>query len=118
MPEEKKIRIVNQTLGSQPKLGPIPGELIFPWLVIIVGSIFVTYYMLNSGWLATLFASFWGCATWWFVSVNKSFLGKFVGTPRISRGYQPFFSLINPPQHHKKSKNLRIQHSGVRSQKK
>ncbi|MBD2498353.1 hypothetical protein [Nostoc sp. FACHB-280] len=92
---EKKFRVVNQSLGTQPKIGPLPAEQIFPWLVITMGCIFGFYYMLNWGWLATLFASLWGCATWWFVSSNKSFLGKFVGTPRISRGYMQFISLIN-----------------------
>jgi hypothetical protein len=98
MPSNRKFRVVNQTLGTQPKLGPIPTELIFPWLVIVIVCIFVVYYILVWGWLATLFTSFWGCATWWFVSSNKSFLGKFVGTPRISRGYMAFVSLINPPR--------------------
>jgi hypothetical protein len=92
---EKKFRVVNQSLGTQPKIGPLPAEQMFPWLVITMGCIFGFYYMLNLGWLATLFASLWGCATWWFVSSNKSFLGKFVGTPRISRGYMSFVSLIN-----------------------
>ncbi|RCJ19067.1 hypothetical protein A6770_32310 [Nostoc minutum NIES-26] len=96
MPEEKKIRLVNQSLGEQPKIGPFPADQIFPWLVIGMACIFIFYYLLNVGWLSTLFASFWGWATWWFVSSNKSFLGKFVGTPRISRGYMPFTSLINP----------------------
>lgn len=95
---EKKFRVVNQTLGSQPKIGPFPADQILPWTVIAIASTLFFYYILNIGWLATLFTTFWGWATWWFVSTNKSFLGKFVGTPRISRGYMPFSSLLNPPK--------------------
>lgn len=104
MSPERKFRVVNQTLGTQPKIGPFPADQIFPWLVIGMGCIFVVYYFLNLGWLATIIATFWGWATWWFVSTNKSFMGKFVGTPRISRGYMPFLSVVNPPKEHNKKR--------------
>jgi len=35
---------------------------------------------------------------------NKAFFGKFVGTPRITRGYKPFASLVNPLQPQPKKK--------------
>ncbi|WP_414545729.1 hypothetical protein [Nostoc sp. CCY0012] len=101
---EKKFRTVNTILGESPRLGPFPADQIFPWAGIIITSIFIFHYLLDTGWLATGLIAAWGCATWWVLSSNKSFFGKFVGAPRISRGYMPFSSLANRPTHFSKKR--------------
>jgi hypothetical protein len=53
---------------------------------------------MQASWLATGITTAWGWATWWTVSSNKTFFGKFVGTPRITRGYKPFISIVNSPE--------------------
>jgi hypothetical protein len=60
---------------------------------------------MQAGWFATGFVTAWGWATWWTVSSNKTFFGKFIGTPRITRGYKPFTSLVNPTQVTRKTKS-------------
>nr|WP_244142111.1 hypothetical protein [aff. Roholtiella sp. LEGE 12411] len=95
---EKRFRVVNRTLGVQPKIGPFSIEQIFPWSCIAMANIFLFYYLIKTGWLATGFITFWGWGTWWILSSNKDFFGKFIGTPRISRGYMRFVSLTESPK--------------------
>ena len=95
---EREFRTVNRVLGDQPRLGPFPADQIVPWCAIALISYIVVKGFMQADWLATGITIAWGWATWWTVSSNKAFLGKFVGTPRITRGYKPFISLVNPPQ--------------------
>nr|WP_089094133.1 hypothetical protein [Nodularia sp. NIES-3585] len=101
---EKEFRTVNKILGENPRLGPFPAEQIFPWLGITLSSIFIFHYIFNAGWLVTGLVAAWGCSVWWVLSVNKNYFGKFVGVPRISRGYMRFRSLVNRPTHSKRRK--------------
>ena len=89
----KKFRVVNRTLGVQPKIGPFSTEQVFPWACILMGNVLIFYYTLKVNWLATGFITFWGWGTWWILSSNKDFFGKFISTPRITRGYIPFSPL-------------------------
>ncbi|MBW4632959.1 MAG: hypothetical protein KME30_13980 [Iphinoe sp. HA4291-MV1] len=98
MPRDREFRTVNRVLGDQPRLGPFPADQIVPWSAIALIMYFVVQGFLQAGWLATGISITWGWATWWTVTSNKAFLGKFVGTPRITRGYKPFVSLLNPHQ--------------------
>ncbi|SRR5579883_812196 len=90
----RNFRSVNRILGERPRLGPFPADQILPWAVIAIMSVFIIYYMLKGGWLATFLSMAWGWATWWIVSSKNDFFGKFVGVPRISRGYKPFVPLL------------------------
>lgn len=101
---EKKIVYVNRTLGIQPKIGPFPAEQVFPWACIAICNVFIFYYMLNVGWLATGFITCWGWGTWWIVSSNRNFFTKFIGLPQISRGYMPFVSVNSEGRKGKKGK--------------
>ena len=38
---ENQFRPVNQILGTQPSLGPIPADQIIPWTVIVLTAYFV-----------------------------------------------------------------------------
>jgi hypothetical protein len=92
-----KFRTVNRVLGEQPRLGPFPADQVVPWSIIALIMYMVVKGFMQQSWFATGVAIAWGWATWWTASSNKSFFGKFVGTPRITRGYKPFVSLVNPP---------------------
>jgi len=93
MSNRNKFRSVNRILGESPRLGPFPSDQIFPWSIIAVVNVFIFHYTFKAGWLATGLSIAWGWATWWVVSTNKSFFGKFLGVPRITRGYMRFNTL-------------------------
>ncbi|NEU71841.1 hypothetical protein PI95_004430 [Hassallia byssoidea VB512170] len=99
-----EFRTVNRILGEQPRLGPFPADQIVPWSAIALIMYMVVKGFMQQSWFATGIAIAWGWATWWTVSSNKAFFGKFVGTPRLSRGYKPFESLVNPPRSEPKKK--------------
>lgn len=107
MKPEKQFRTVNTILGESPRLGPFPADQIFPWIGIILASIFIFHYLLDTGWLATGLIAAWGCATWWVLSSNKDYFGKFIGVPRISRGYMRFTSLVNQSTSSRKQRKSR-----------
>lgn len=95
MPREFKT--VNRVLGDQPRLGPFPADQIVPWTLILLFGLIVINGVFQASWFATGLFVAWGWATWWTLSSNKAYLGKFVGTPRIVRGYKQYVSLVNPP---------------------
>jgi hypothetical protein len=106
MPDERKFRTVNRSLGKKPSIGPIPTDQFFPWIGILIVSVLIFYYILGAGWLATSMAFGWGCSTWWIVSSNKNFISKFIGVPRISRGYMRFLPLTQQEKRGSDEKNL------------
>jgi hypothetical protein len=91
----KKFITVNRILGESPNLGPFPADQIMPWSGIAIVGLFLIHYLLQGDWLTTGVCIAWGWATWWVVTANKSFKGKFVRVPRITRGYMPFVPLKN-----------------------
>ena len=104
MPRSRQLRTVNRILGTQPRLGPFPADQIIPWAAILLISYMVVKEGLQASWLVTGIVAAWAVATWWVVSSNKSFLGKFVGTPRVTRGYKPSISFTNPPSPERKKR--------------
>ena len=94
MSEQRRYRNVNRILGEQPRLGPFPADQIFPWGAIGMTNIILFHYILNAGWLPTSIATAWGWATYWTLSSRKSFFGKFIGVPRLSKGYMRHRSLL------------------------
>ncbi|HEY9645412.1 MAG TPA: hypothetical protein V6C88_03530 [Chroococcidiopsis sp.] len=88
---------VNQILNLKPRLGPIPGEQVIPWIAIILGAYLVCQGILGQTWLATVLVSGWGIATWWALTGNASwqFLNKFRGSPHWTRGHLPYESLLS-----------------------
>lgn len=107
MPRDREFRTVNRVLGDQPRIGPFPADQIVPWTGILLFGILVVNGVFQASWFATGVFVAWGWATWWVVSSNKAFFGKFVSTPRIVRGYKPFISLVNPPQPESKRKSTK-----------
>jgi hypothetical protein len=82
-------RPVNQSLGQQPSLGPIPAQLLAPSAAILVGFYVVSVLVLRLtfGWFLLL--SFWGITSWWVVVGQKpwKFMHKFKAVPDWSRGH-------------------------------
>ncbi|MEM7716081.1 MAG: hypothetical protein AAF349_21335 [Cyanobacteria bacterium P01_A01_bin.68] len=93
---DRKFRNVNRILGEQPRLGPFPADQLFPWAIIGLNNLVIFHYILDSGWLMTSVSIAWGWATYWTISSNKTFFGKFVSVPRLSRAYMRHSSLLNP----------------------
>ncbi|RUS95591.1 hypothetical protein DSM106972_089470 [Dulcicalothrix desertica PCC 7102] len=101
--EDKEFRPVNQILGTQPSLGPIPADQIFPWIIIILLSYFIVNGFLGGlfadawqKWLWTVLIAGWGMATWWILTGGKSwrFLSKFIGVPNWTRGVARYRSFL------------------------
>ncbi|MBO3458429.1 hypothetical protein G7B40_025280 [Aetokthonos hydrillicola Thurmond2011] len=94
----RDFRTVNRVLGEQPRIGPFPADQVFPWTAIATVVYFICKAMLQASWLVTGLVIAWGWATWWTLTSNKTWLSKFVGVPRISRGYKSFYSLVQQPE--------------------
>ncbi|MDZ8185251.1 MAG: hypothetical protein RMX96_10405 [Nostoc sp. ChiSLP02] len=113
---EQEFRPVNQVLGSQPSLGPIPADQILPWTVIALSS----YIIINGifgglfqeefqKWLWTVLMTGWGIATWWILTGGRSwsFLSKFIGVPAWTRGFARYQSLLEVNHEAKNRKTKR-----------
>lgn len=94
----REFRTVNRVLGEQPRIGPFPADQVFPWTAIAMAVYFICKVMLLASWLVTGLVIAWGWATWWTLTSNKTWLSKFVGVPRVARGYKSFYSLVQQPE--------------------
>ena len=79
---------VNQMLNLKPRMGPVPGEQVIPWLCIFFLSYLLCQGVFGLSWMATAMITVWGVATWWCITGDESwrFLSKFIGVPRWTRG--------------------------------
>ncbi|BAY24376.1 hypothetical protein NIES2100_41710 [Calothrix sp. NIES-2100] len=100
---DKDFRPVNQILGSQPSLGPIPADQILPWTVIALAAYFIINGIFGGlfqdefkKWMWTFLIAAWGMATWWILTGGRSwsFLSKFIGVPAWTRGFARYQSLL------------------------
>ncbi len=93
---QEKFRKVNENLGKQPAIGPLPADQILTWS-IIAGTGFYVCQALRFNYLWTGVVILWGIATWWVVTGNRPwrFLAKFVGTPDWVRGYGRYRRILN-----------------------
>lgn len=113
---DKEFRPVNQILGTQPSLGPIPADQVLPWTVIALTSYFVVNGIFGGlfadefhKWLWTLLIAAWGMATWWILTGGRSwrFLSKFIGVPSWTRGFARYQSLLEMSYETKNRKKKR-----------
>jgi hypothetical protein len=120
---EQDFRPVNQILGAQPSLGPVPADQIFPWLVIALTSYFIINGIFGGlftddfqKWLWTILIAGWGIATWWILSGGRSwrFLSKFIGVPTWTRGFARYQSLL---EINHEAKNRKKKHRYARKRK-
>ncbi|MGB3789002.1 MAG: hypothetical protein WA949_13405 [Phormidesmis sp.] len=81
--------VVNQSLGAQPTLGPVPTSLLGPSLTILVGSYCFTRILLNLSFASFILLTTWIICTWWIVVGEKTwqFTNKLVPVPNWCRGY-------------------------------
>jgi hypothetical protein len=100
---DKDFRPVNQILGSQPSLGPLPADQILPWTVIALAAYFIINGIFGGlfqdefkKWMWTILIAGWGMATWWILTGGRSwsFLSKFIGVPAWTRGFARYRSLL------------------------
>ncbi|MFN6568370.1 hypothetical protein A6770_06130 [Nostoc minutum NIES-26] len=122
--QEQEFRPVNQILGSQPSLGPLPADQIFPWIVIALTSYFIINGIFGGifsddfqRWLWTVLVAGWGIATWWILTGGRSwrFLSKFIGVPTWTRGFARYQSLLEVNH---EAKNRKKKHRHRRSRNK
>jgi hypothetical protein len=115
---EQEFRPVNQVLGSQPSLGPIPADQVLPWILIALGSYFIINGIFGGiftsefqKWLWTILITAWGIATWWILTGGKSwrFLGKFLGVPTWTRGFARYQSVLEV-KYERKNRKTKHQH--------
>jgi hypothetical protein len=108
---EAEFRPVNQILGTQPSLGPIPADQIIPWTVIALAAYFIVNGIFGSlfqedfqKWLWTALMAGWGGATWWILTGGRSwrFLSKLIGVPSWTRGFARYQSWL---EIHNETKN-------------
>jgi hypothetical protein len=87
---------VNQVLNLKPRLGPIPGEQVFPWAVIMLAAYIICQGLLGLSWIVTGLVAGWGIATWWALTGDESwrFLSKFRGVPDWTMGNLEYTSLL------------------------
>jgi hypothetical protein len=99
-PQKDEFIPVSQILNLKPRLGPIPGEQVIPWITIILVSYLICEGILGQSWVATVLLSAWGIATWWALTGEESwkFLNKFRGVPYWTRGHLPYESLLREEQ--------------------
>lgn len=101
--DKDDFRPVNQILGSQPSLGPLPADQILPWTIIALGAYFIINGIFGGlfpdefqKWLWTALIAGWGMATWWILTGGRSwsFLSKFIPVPKWTRGFARYQSLL------------------------
>ena len=92
-------RPINQSLGQQPTLGPIPANLLAPTGGILVIFYILTQIILRWGFVSFLLFSIWGVSTWWIVVGEKTwkFTHKFIPVPIWKRGHILYQGLL---RHH------------------
>jgi hypothetical protein len=89
MADVKQFRPVNQSLGQQPSLGPIPANLLMPATVILCIAYLVSQTLLHLDFAWFLLLSVWLLCTWWIVVGERpwKFTNKFKPVPDWQRGY-------------------------------
>jgi hypothetical protein len=85
----KQFRPVNQSLGQQPSLGPIPANLMAPSAGILFGFYVLFVLLFHIPFTSFLLLSIWGIASWWVVVGEKTwrFTHKFTNAPTWKRGH-------------------------------
>jgi hypothetical protein len=104
---------VNQVLGVQPRLGPLPANQILPWAIFTLASYFICMGYFALGWLPMVMLDGWLICTWWILTGDKSwrFLSRiYPPLPRWERGYpmyQSFLEEDNRSWHKQKRRSVK-----------
>lgn len=87
---------VNQILGTQPNLGPFPGDQVIYWAGFLV-LVFVLRTFLRLSWVNAGLLFFWLCGTWWVLNGEHSWRYKSKVHPRVpfwTRGVARYQKLL------------------------
>jgi hypothetical protein len=97
----RQFRPVNQSLGQQPSLGPIPSNLLGPSAGILFGFYVLFVVILHIPFTWFLLLSIWGIASWWVVVGEKTwqFTHKFKGVPDWKRGHLSYRCCLREKDH-------------------
>lgn len=101
----KNFRPVNRALGSHPSIGPIPAELLIPFMAAAITS-YLGNAFLGLSLIQALFLGMFLFSTWWLVTGGNSF--RYVSRfsrwflPQWYRGARRYSSWTN--QHYDRSK--------------
>ena len=115
-PDPNEFIPVNGALNLKPALGPIPGDQIVPWTMIVLANLLIIKQIFGLSWLITGLSICWGIGTWWILTGSDSakFLSKFHSPPLWLYGNLPFDSPLTPTssiategKRHQKSKRAR-----------
>lgn len=95
-----------RNLDKTPRILFLPGEQIFPWLIIYALSYLLVKKGLGLSWGWVIGASLWGIATWWILTVRGMypFFSKFVRTPSWVRAIVPYQSMLKRHEQNRFSK--------------
>lgn len=95
-------RPVNQSLGQQPSLGPIPANLLAPSAAILVVFYLLCIVLLGLPFAWFLLLSVWATSAWWVVVGEKpwKFTNKFVQVPDWTRGYVLYHPCLQYDDNH------------------
>ena len=98
----KLFRSVNQSLGQQPSLGPMPAALLAPSAGILFGFYALTILVLHLHFAWFLLLSVWGISTWWVVVGEQTwkFTHKFVSVPDWMRGHVRYTACLGQHDDH------------------
>lgn len=102
MPEKSSLfRAVNQSLGQQPSLGPIPASLLAPSIVILISFYILFVLILRLQFVWFLLLSIWGMTSWWIVVGQRTwkFVHKFTIVPQWKRGHLPYQPCLREDKH-------------------
>ena len=109
MSQEKQFRVVNQSLGKQPKFGPFSANQIIPLILIVFASI-VIQQVFQLSWINGILVALWMFGTVWILTGKYSwrFLAKFVRPPywvRSSVRYEsPFYEVVREKRKGKRNR--------------
>jgi hypothetical protein len=89
-------RTVNSLLGQKPSLGPIPGDQVIPWTIMMAFWMSVKLFIgIPWTWAGGLL--FWSIAVWWILTGKKAwrFLNRFVRCPKWAKTYRRYESPLD-----------------------
>lgn len=82
------MRKLNRRLGQKADfLNIIPGDLVFPWMLMAIGGYALLNGILGLNWIWTITLVVWGCGLWLLLAGKHPhrFFGQLLTPPRLAR---------------------------------
>ncbi len=89
-----------RNLDKTPRIFFLPGDQIFPWIIISTVSYFFVRKVFGLSWVWVLTISGWGIGTWWVLTWKGMhyFFGRLVSAPHWVRAIVEYKSVLNHGQ--------------------